>query len=138
MFTTGIFARQSQQLLIEEEATQRNNTKRCYSLKSNEFKAFCLRVYGEGPYPYVVTEEKLFGFLYYQAYRGKRRKTNSANPGVFNFEEYTNIMAMSAEQIQSLHDVCGYDNLNQNLCAVLKIWKEQVDLNANNLSKGNK
>jgi hypothetical protein len=28
MFTTGIFARQSQQLLIEEEATQRKNTKR--------------------------------------------------------------------------------------------------------------
>jgi hypothetical protein len=46
------------------------NTRLAYENKSKEFTQYCDEIFGHLPYPQAITEEKVFGFLFYHAYRG--------------------------------------------------------------------
>ena len=64
-FTSGPFAVQAQRILDHEEQFTRKNTRLAYDRKAEEFLAFCNTMYANHDFPTTVTEEKVFGFLYY-------------------------------------------------------------------------
>lgn len=133
-FTSGPFAVQAQRILDQEERLTRRNTKIAYDRKGKEFLAFCKAVYSSQDIPTTVTEEKVFGFLFYQAYRPCRkrgRKRNASADVIFDLEEFNSVI--NQENISA--KPVAYDVVNQYLCSILKIWKKQVDMNANNLSR---
>jgi hypothetical protein len=133
-FTTGPFAAQAQRILDHEEQFTRKNTRLAYDRKGQEFLAFCNEMYASHDFPATVTEEKVFGFLYYQAYRPSRkrgRKRRNAEDAIFDADHFRSVM-----EYDNYHEKpVAYDIVNQYLCSVLKIWKKQVDMNANNLTK---
>ena len=75
-YTAGIFAPHAQQVLADDRDGKPANTKRAYDGKRDEFLAYCQYAHSggsEGVFnPFTVTEEKLFGFLYYCSRRPKR------------------------------------------------------------------
>jgi hypothetical protein len=91
-------------------------------------------MYADHDFPSTVTEEKVFGFLYYQAYRPTRkrgRKRSLENVAIFDAADFRSVL-----EKDSYHEKpVAYDVVNQYLCSILKIWKKQVDMNANNLTK---
>ncbi|KAI8834181.1 hypothetical protein BJ741DRAFT_565676, partial [Chytriomyces cf. hyalinus JEL632] len=126
------------------------NTQLAYNRKGAEFLAYCREIFAEQAIPITVTEEKLFGFLYYQAHRPqcKRGKKPGGSAVVFNRDEFNSVMHASESSQQSHAPESGqqsventitkkaaYEMLNQYYCSILKIWQGQVDMNANNLSK---
>ena len=58
-------------IAIVNEKSKPNNTKRAYQPRITEFMQFCESVYAEDANPLLVTEEKAYGFIYYQAHRSK-------------------------------------------------------------------
>ncbi|KAJ3398967.1 hypothetical protein HDU80_008411 [Chytriomyces hyalinus] len=124
------------------------NTRLAYDRKGAEFLAYCRDIFAEQAIPITVTEEKLFGFLYYQAHRPqcKRGKKRGGSAVVFNRKEFNFVMHTSSQQSHTSEPVeqsdensaikkAAYKNLNQYYCTILKIWQGHVDMNANNLSK---
>ena len=51
---------------------EKKNTLRCYQPKKLEFFQFCDSVYHQDVQPEIITGDKVFTFLFYQAYRQKR------------------------------------------------------------------
>lgn len=136
-FTSGIFASHARQVLIEESENQKTNTDQAYESKAEEFLNFCDAIFPSSESAAnsrTVTEEKLFGFLYYQSRRPKRKrgKRNVSTSGSFNADEYNEIMGRAAQLTSS---PVGYDVINQYYCAILRIWARQKDLGCNNISK---
>ena len=133
-FTSGRFAVQAQRILEQEEQLTRRNTKLAYDCKGKEFLEFCQAAYSHHEIPTTVTEEKVFGFLYYQAYRRCRkrgRKRPNQTDGRFDMAEFSCVI----NQENVAEKPVAYDVVNQYLCVILKIWKKQVDMSANNLSR---
>jgi hypothetical protein len=143
-YTSGQFAAAAQHVQRDSQALIPENTIIAYKAKAAEFIVFCNTIYSNQDYPQTVTEEKVFGFLFYQAYRGKRRKGRArrghARP-VFDMSDYESVMAKynvdaednDASLWDTEMDVVGYDVINQCLCACLDLLRHQRSLNANNL-----
>ena len=55
------------------------NTTQVYDPKLLEFAAYCRRLYGNSESSVFITAEKVFGFLYYQAYREKKTTRSKGN-----------------------------------------------------------
>jgi hypothetical protein len=128
-YTSGVFAQHARNVLAERELDVKKNTFLAYNRKAEEFKAFCNKLYSNDAYPTLVTEEKVFGFLYYQSHRTpKTRGRSTETREAFDYAEYERIMADHSlgpvSQAQALF--VGYDVINQYLCAILKLWKSQV------------
>ena len=134
-FTSGSFAVQAQRILDHEDQLTRRNTNLAYGRKGQGFPAFCQAVYSEHEFPTIVTEEKVFGFLYYQAYRQARKRGrkrwNTGDVSLFDVDDFRAVLAADSYHEKPV----AYDVVNQYLCSILKIWKRQVDMNANNLTK---
>ena len=133
-FTSGSFAVQAQRILDHEEQLTRRNTRLAYDRKTQEFVAFCNSMYSTHEFPTTVTEEKVFGFLYYQAYRKTRRrgrKRRCSGTEIFDADDFRAVLAADTYHEKPV----AYEVVNQYLCSILKIWKKQVDTNANNLTK---
>ncbi|MEY4861806.1 MAG: hypothetical protein RL059_1510 [Bacteroidota bacterium] len=125
-FTSGIFATQAQRVLQDTRMDIPANTNKAYSPKEKEFLAFARQVFSNQALPDIVTEEKVFAFLYYQAYRSKKkrgRKRKDTTMILFDVKEYDEVMAN--DQSDKVNMV-GYDVVNQYLCAILKLWQSQV------------
>ena len=75
-FTSGPYAQHAQRVLQDNEESVPLNTQIAYARKGQEFLSFCDKIYGNKCSDEVsvrtVTEEKLFAFLFYQAYRSVR------------------------------------------------------------------
>ena len=140
----------AQSRMIQEQRTKdkRKNTSLAYDPKGNEFLSFCRQKYPAQPFPELVTEEKLFIFLYYQSYRGARKRgrrkgtraSNEENEAeaeeIFSLEHFEYIINQNGEQItQAESSFVGYDTVNQYYSAILKIWEFQILESANSLSK---
>ena len=65
------FDAQGEAIAREKQINTPKNTKSVYTPKAVEFQGFCRSLYGTTPQDQFVTADKLFGFLYYQAHRGK-------------------------------------------------------------------
>lgn len=140
-FTTGIYSAHSQQLLIETEAHRKVNTAKAYDHKVREFKAYCAHVFsGMVTGRETVTEEKIFGFLLYNSRRGmfsnkgKRKGVQAVN---FKPAYYDQIMAaaqnVNADELE--YQLLGWGQLANYKNAILGLWRQQVDLSSNNVSK---
>jgi hypothetical protein len=91
----------------------RGNTSKAYDNKGLEFLQFCREVYSrEGELATMVSEEKLYLFLYYQAHRGKR-KAGAKRAAVFSITDYNDVMNRPIASISETTNVIGYDCLNQ-------------------------
>ncbi len=80
------------------------NTENTYAWRREEFIAYCAAKYAYERVPELVTAAKLFAFLFYQAFRSKRKRgtkkqklesennnDNNDDSGPFNEEEYDEI-----------------------------------------------
>lgn len=140
-FTSGPYAAHARAVLSEKDKFVKTNTAQAYNHKVAEFLGFCLSLYpvtSPGDNATTVNEEKLFGFLFYTSRRPTRtRGRPSSNacrlkPGVFDRNEYDRIMEVNVTPSAYL---VGYDVLNQTYSGIVKLWKRQCDLGANNATK---
>ena len=75
----GRFEQAAKNVIAEEKANGPDNTDIAYHPKIAMFKDFCNVMYKEdnlspGEYSTLVTEEKMFGFLYYQSRRPQKKR----------------------------------------------------------------
>jgi hypothetical protein len=98
-FTTGIFSQQAQNVLNDSRVLEKENTNRAYDGKAREFEEFCESVFSSLPdhCRKTVTEEKLFGFLYYQSFRqqrsrGIKRNSQGSSRQTFDIYDYNEVM----------------------------------------------
>ena len=78
-FVGGAFHAQSQQVIRESNSNKIRNTNRAYDPKMLEFRQFCASLYGNDYLAQIVTEEKNFAFLFYQAHREKKPKIHGSH-----------------------------------------------------------
>ena len=146
-FTSGQYASHARAVLKEQDEFEKKNTVLAYNYKVNEFVGFCHSLFPSASHadnPATVNEEKLFGYLCYTSRRsvrnrGKKKRTTGAGghslvtaAGTFDREEYDQIMDASYEAQENL---VGFDVLNQTYSGILRLWKRQCDLGANNSTK---
>jgi hypothetical protein len=144
-FTSGLFASHARAVLTEQDEFEKKNTVLAYTYKVNEFVGFCHSLFpsvSNADNPATVNEEKLFGYLCYTSRRSvrnrgmKQRTTASCTSvpaaGAFDRAEYDQIMDDSYETPENL---VGFDVLNQTYSGILRLWKRQCDLGANNSTK---
>ena len=142
-FVGGAFHYESQQVLRESKSHKVKNTKRAYDPKILEFRQFCDSIYGNDYLAQIVTEEKNFAFLFYQAHRVKKQtksQRSCTDSGVSRFDhndydEVTKQIRQSYEKTDDcpMGDVLGFNMVNQYRCAIKRILREQRDNNANTL-----
>lgn len=107
----------------------KDNTQKAYGNKGKEFLQFCRELYArEGDMATMVSEEKLYLFLYYQAHR-KKRKQGARVAATFNLADYQQVMGQPTDSITLASDVVGYDCVNQYYSAVLKVLESQERYN---------
>ena len=157
-FLQGQFGAHAQRVLLENEKNRPENTKAAYGPKQNEYKGYCEVIYSHEPYPYTITEEKVFGFMYYQAYRAhfnvKKRNSNREQIHL-NFDKADFNMVMAKTQCQERgnsnaptlaqveagartshgQELLGISSFKQYWAAILELHQHQVAYNANNLLK---
>jgi Centromere DNA-binding protein complex CBF3 subunit, domain 2 len=78
------------------ESFRPTNTTKCHGPKIDEFFEFCDIIYSHDPYKYNLTDEKVFRFLFYCAFR-KQKKRGGRKGGSgpkFDVEGYREVMAM--------------------------------------------
>ena len=63
---------QADAVLAEEKRHQPKNTARAYDPKSLEFLNYCKSVFEDKIDAEVITADKVFGFIFFQAYRQKK------------------------------------------------------------------
>lgn len=157
----GPFAAHAQRVLREAEIHRPDNTTLAYGPKKEEFRGFCDIVYAGKPHPRTITEEKVFGFLYYQSYRThfdrkKRGRNGTSLHSRFDKADYDSVMAMNRSQEQmenttattpTMEEVeaiaqsddrkqlIGISLFKQYEAAIMEEHQSQVDHNSNNLSK---
>jgi hypothetical protein len=132
-FTSGPYAAQAQIVLRANQDFQRKNTSLAYNPKIKEFKDFCHYEYPNSEHPTIVTEERTFAFLFYQAFRKLRPRGGSKKKNdetAFDPQDYERIKSEENPQ-----GTCSYEVVNSYLCAVLKLHTYQRDESCNNLSK---
>ena len=105
-------------ILKEKKFHEPKNTTAAYDPKSQEFVNYCHSLYVEDDDCEVITPDKVFGFMYYQAYRGK--KVGKGKKGAFNRLDFDTVMSTSnlESRQRSLGNVVGSDQINQYLCAI--------------------
>ena len=139
-FTSGPLAAQAQQVLFEDIQSRPQNTRLAYDKKLEEFLQFCRAIYPKEQYslaPEIVTEVKLFDFLYYQSRRpqrarGKRKKIDDDEKLCFNSEEY-NFYKNNPASIAEVP--IGYSSLNHYYSGIIDLHQQQVDHNLNACTK---
>ena len=129
-----------------EDFHTKENTARAYDGKVSEFKAYCDVYYGhvsldEGRY--LVTKEKVYQFMYYQAFRcsrqGKKREKNYSL--VFDTEDFHRTMLQyngyhqsgDLPRIEDPSDGLGESAFVQYKCSIHRYHKRQVDKNMNSV-----
>ncbi len=73
-YTSGIFAEHARSVLEEARLDSKPNTDLAYDSKIDEFKGYCMKLWNTDPFPESVTEEKVFGFLFYQSQRKPKKR----------------------------------------------------------------
>lgn len=150
----GPYALHAQRVLREAELNRPANTTAAYVPKKAEFRGFCEAVWSGTPYPFLVTEEKMFGFLYYNSYRShydkkKRKRDGAILYSGFEKDDYLKVMAIRTSHESDgtpMEDVetaarssngkmIGISAFKQYEAAVLEIHQHQVDHNSSNVTR---
>ena len=126
------FEAQGEAIAREKQKNTPKNTKSVYTPKAVEFQGFCRSLYGTTPQDQFVTADKLFGFLYYQAHRGKyllKRET-----GFFDRVDYDKVCNKVTTDVVD-HDMVGSQAIQQYLGAVRNIFDIQLRQGVINIDK---
>lgn len=77
------------------DAMRSGNSKNCTDGKTKEFFAFCQSLYPHDPYTNVITRDKLYKFLFYQAFRQVKKRGGKQGSGrnPFDREGYDALMS---------------------------------------------
>ena len=138
MAYVGRFGALARSIGVASEKAKPKNTKKAYNPKKHEFMQYCDSVFGEETNPRIVTEEKCYGFISYQAHRGKTLKENyksTSDPSVIRFdkEDFDRVMSKIQSFDQSITgwahygEVLGFQQVNHYLCAIKEIMANQRD-----------
>ena len=134
----GKYGRISRSIASAHEKAKPKNTKTAYRPKITEFLQFCNSVYGTEDHPTHVTEEKAYGFMSYQSHRKKyssknRKSTTDTSVMRFDRADYDNVLNLissfdhDTNNWDHFGDVLDFDAVNQYLCAVKSVMREQRD-----------
>jgi hypothetical protein len=130
-------------------ATRPLNTTLAYDPKAKEYDTFCDHVYRDYPPStrYTVGTEKVFLFLFYQAFRNKYKRggLRKGVPHGFSTTDYDNVVAEWARynsclELGEIDDIpdptnpCHFDNLNTYKTVLQNVWSDQASHGANGLS----
>ena len=141
-FTSGEYAEQGRRLLNDTQEIVPKNTRLAYATFQEELKGFCAARYGHEQFPHCVTEEKVFGFMWYQeAYRQKR--TNKSKHNVFDKDDYERVVAAHppsrssqfADAVAGMSNYPGFQSWEKCLSAIMNLALQQRHENSNNLQK---
>lgn len=128
-----------------EEQNRPENTRLAYNPKMDEWAEFCdYRFPTYSPQiRYLVTKEKSYEFLFYQAMRSKKPTGGSCSRGNnrFSKDDYEATMARyrtvgvgnTLAQLPTPENPVGFDTFNTYKAAILNIWRRQVSTYTNNL-----
>ena len=88
---------QLEQATLEiREGFKPSNTNKAFDPKIDEYFQFCDKVYPHDPYKYVLDKEKVYRFMFFQAFREKKKSGGnraSLNAGIrFDYDAYKNVM----------------------------------------------
>ena len=147
-FTSGPYASHARAVLAQQDEFDKKNTLLAYNNKVSKFVGFCHSLFppsSAADNAATVTEEKLFGYLFFTSRRsvrnrGMRQQTRHANSssssskqaGMFDRAEYDRVMDSSYKEGTNL---VGFDVLNQTYSGILRLWKRQCDMGTNNATK---
>lgn len=127
-----------------------DNTLIAYIPKQLEFQEYCKKVHGRLPphEVYLVTNEKLYDFLTYVAFRPKReagtkKKSNLEHCSEFDYDEYKAVnKAVFEREVTENTDIfdtvvpkngIGFQTVNTYKCAIRRLWKEQAEAGSTRL-----
>lgn len=100
------------------------NTIAAYTPKALEFRGFCTSLYGKAAIDQLVTPDKLFGFLFYQAHR--RKFVKKRETGYFDRADYDDVISkVDDDNDLEEHDVVGSQAIQQYLGAIRNIFTVQ-------------
>eukprot|EP00536_Pseudo-nitzschia_multiseries_P001748 jgi/Psemu1/3973/gm1.3973_g len=119
-YTSGSFATAAQLVATDDTDGIPRNTKLAYDRKGTEFIQFCqTTIFENTDYPLTVRGDKVFGFLFYQAYRARRKRGRrkvrmeqeqdvsegmpKQSPTLFDAEEYLSVMAQFNDQLNHVN-----------------------------------
>ena len=147
---TCVYGRVSHHILHEEEKNRRRNNALAYDPKEDKFLLYCplyvkstWKSKQKHPWPRVlstesVTENKVRGFLFYQAHRAKRKQGGGLKAGEskmstrnFDTKDCAALIRRSLTGTTELVEnhnrsqFLGYSQLNQYLCACLELLKKK-------------
>ena len=124
---------QSQIVLREGKSNKVTNTNRAYDPKMLEFQQFCHSVYGNTLDAQLVTEERNFAFLYYQAHRVRkdaksRKSCRDTAVQRFDRSDYDEVMRNVDKDVENseIGDVLGFSVVNQYRCAIKNFYATNV------------
>jgi hypothetical protein len=150
---------QTNHILRLQKELAPTNTQKAYNPKKEEFRAFCDAIYSTDDFPYLVTEPKLFQFAYYHCFRtpkgrgGRQSKRGSSGQPKFDLEEYREVTTRFHSLIPTAQvsepsftrteeqrkaqgmEVLGFESVNQHVCAVIELWREQYAEGSNRFTR---
>ena len=102
----------------------KDNTSKCYDSKQLEFNNYLKSIFekDEKDTWHLITPDKVFGFIYYQANRKKKKGRKPV--GFFDISDFDKTMNYTSDQ---LADVVGTQAINQYLCAIRKLVQNQFE-----------
>ena len=83
---------------------------------------YCKSVYNRELEPLLITPDKVYAFLYYQAYRTKKKRNKNDKGGIskkrksFDINDYNKVMDHEGER--GIVDVVGPQIISHYLCAL--------------------
>ncbi|KAG7362206.1 glycolytic enzyme transcriptional activator [Nitzschia inconspicua] len=129
------------QRILESQQQRRTKTAKAYDSKQQEFIEFCQKVYAGQPSDQIATveHEKVYKFMWYQAYRclRKQNKGTPAQRQGFDMTEYNALIEKYGQsndeaKIDNPDNGIGISCMSQYKASILHLWKDQVGRGVNN------
>ena len=121
--------------LLAQEVPE--NTRKAQDPKKDEYRNFCKELWPHDDNATVLTHEKVYRFMYYQAFREQKprggSKKEGEGKGEFNFEAYKKVMnvtdntALTAtvQELPQPEKPTTHSTFNAYKAVLRKIYKEQ-------------
>ena len=108
----------------QKRTNEKRNTEKAFNPKIAEFKSYSKEIYSEEEPElyYLTTSEKVFGFMFYQANRVKKK--NKKKSGFFDKTDFERTLTYTDDDFR---DIIGEPTINQYICAIRKYAEVQYN-----------
>ena len=114
------------------------NTRSIQDGREKEFFAFCDEIYARDSYKYVLNDEKVYKFMFFQTFRTQKKRGGRRGPRpLFSLAEYHDVMdryttwfsegSGDTDDIPEPENPIGNSSFAQYRASLRRIWQEQVD-----------